>query len=289
MKKKDLTQIFKKTDKKNYYYYDRDYPVIACLYRRKLALMLSITINQQVKDYLDKLYITSPFVTRTYTDHNECGIILNYRKMTSDILKKLIEDLQLFLKQENIKNVCHISGNIGDVKVALMDDQIEIVSLETFNDQKDCPVTHKSHHLALFGSILFCILPLLIWIFLHDFGLIITLDGFLFGIMSYYGYKKFSPYINYLSVLFITMVSVMMLIIAQIFVIPLEIMDVFSYSMKINITYFQAFSILPEMITDLELIKTMSVYLGISIVFILISLIILLKRSDKLDNQYKLY
>lgn len=289
MKIKELTTIgFKRTPKKDYYYYvsDNFYLILQVLKHRKLALLLTTKDTELQRNTLDNLFIKTDAIERVYSNDEGAGLVLSYPSLKINELEDIVLKLKEQIQQSPQCHHCHESKPLN---VYLLDDEIDVLCSDCF-DTTEHITSHRASKLGILGAIIGALIAGIIWALGYDLGYIICLDGIIFSILSFIGYLKLGHYIDKKSKWIIPVINILALFIAQYFSCALSVQAAFKRIGTSSISLIQALIVVPGMMSDASILGYLLVYLFYGLVLMIITLVIMFiiyKHKTKYFYTYK--
>ncbi|MBO6046555.1 MAG: hypothetical protein J6P61_02270 [Erysipelotrichaceae bacterium] len=260
MKEKDLLTLgFKETPKKHFYYHQQgDMIIIAEVMGQSFALLTSVAKRKELSSYLDRIVIHNPVVKRTYHQDSEL-VIITKKNVSVEAFKELLDNLYEVLK--GCKCECRHCHQEKRVNVVYMDRSIELLCDDCSQLLKTNPsVKELRVGLGLMGSLIFGLIPALIWGFFNQIGMIISLTGILFGLTGYLGFRIFAGGMNRKGFWLSMLMTYIDLWIGEIIALTFSIQSAYTASVEQHVTLLESFRVLPAFLSDSEVLGVILAY-----------------------------
>lgn len=277
--RKEILSLLEKTPQKNYYTFEAEEWRFVCEVLPNKRMGFLACVNADVSDLADDLFVHHQDCLKdTYCDDHDFGVIFK-RKTTKAQFEEVIDQIKAYFKSHQIHSVCCVCHQIKDLHYAHDEEAIDLICDDCFDHltPKEYPARE---FLGFAGALVLCVIPALIWAYLHDFGYLISLAGLLFAYCSFKGFLILGENMNREGLIMCVIAAVIDLFGGQVLAFGLEVQAVFKTNFKASITLSQAMSAVPGFI-DREVLSVTLTYFLLCLLFMVIGYVLLVRHYKK--------
>lgn len=212
----------------------------------------------------------------SYTDRVVAVGIRNKRKISAEEAGRIIDEIVALFRTVGAVNCCQSCGSREDVGAYTVLGHFAILCPSCFEKAKaelslaQNDLHRKSTNYAggIVGAVLGSLAGALIWVLASQFGYIVGVSGLAFVIGGLYGFKKLGGKLNVAGFIISVVIAAAMLYFAENVSLTILIFNEFKDTYEIS--FFDAFRIIPEVLKDHDVFNGFVYDLAIGYLFLVI-------------------
>jgi len=244
-----------------------------------------------VSKYLNTLAQTKPYVKFANLEANTISISVKSRvKNNIENLREVLNEVTRYCISNAMVNCCAICGsqtNLGMFSingqcVSLCSSCFEKAQVDLSLAQQEIKVKKSNVAAGIVGALLGSLIGVALWVIVYQLGYIAGIVGFVMAVCCMKGYEKFGGKMNVAGMVISLVIAVGMLYFAENIAVALEIYN--AYKGDYDLTFFDAFRLIPKFLTDSDIMSSFLTDLGFGYVMMIAASITSIVSTYKQAN-----
>lgn len=255
--------------------------------QRQYTLMATIKNENEagaMTQYLDSMDKGNFINWTIYKDNAVIVNLKNHKELDVWAIQKIMQGIALTASQNAYVQCCRHCGEETVIYPVSVNGNTDLACekcLVEFTSQQP-PVKEVNLPLGIVGALVGSIIGVAVWILIYQLGFVAGITGFIMAVCCFKGYEMLGGRIDKKGVWIAIAISIAMLAVAEMICLGIEIHAL--YSEFYDISFFDAMSVVPDFLSEPEILSAVLGDLAFGYVFMAVASFSYIKNIQKRVN-----